>query len=359
MKRIATGALALAAVGSAAFANTPDSDWLELDREINSLASAVSTQGPIAGWAVLLRSSYTFSSDDLATNGGSDVSGWKLEDVRIAAWGEVGDYGWRVSYNFDFGVGLLEDAFAWWLCGEYFTARMGQYVPNTLRSARIYEENLLFISRTLIGDAFYFYDQGIGARGEYNEFAWSIDVMNGSNGQEADHDYALRGEYRLNGGAGDVEGANGASDDLVGTIGLFYFNSDVILGDAMVYGLDLAGTQGPLSVSGEYIDVGDDIAALTGSSFRLANPLVLDADSNPFALTISYMISLELEAAIRYQDTDNGLDQTALTLGVIWYNSGMLARWNAEITSISGDDIGALDGDATVFQVGMSVGNSH
>jgi hypothetical protein len=360
MKKLVIGALALAVAGPAAFADPADSEWLELDREINSLASAVSTQGPIAGYAVLIRSSYTFSSDDLATLGGDDISGFKLEDVRVSAWGEVGDYGWRISYNLDQSVAFLEDAYVFWMCGEYFTAVMGQYKPRSFRTAGILEENQLFIHRTILGRTFDFYDDGVGARGEYNEFAWSIDVMNGGNGQVKDHAYIARAEYRLNGGAGDIEGAYGASDDMVGTIGVMYFNSDVINGDAQIWGVDIAGTQGLFSVAGELSSWGDDVIGSAFDIFRLPGGLGIDADTTPWALTISYLISMELEAALRYQDTDNDLDQNAITLALIYYHAAMLAKWNFEVSQVDGDDPSpGIDGDATVFQVGVSVGNSR
>ena len=98
MNKFVMTALAIGAAGSVAQADPNGDDWLELDNEISSLSSAVSPQGPISGWAVLLRSTYEYSDDDLAS-AADDVSGFYFEDVRIATWGEIGDYGWRVSMN--------------------------------------------------------------------------------------------------------------------------------------------------------------------------------------------------------------------------------------------------------------------
>jgi hypothetical protein len=356
MNKFVTSALALAAIGTANYADPTDNEWLELDREINSLTSATTDMGG-GGYAVLVRSSFTHSSDDLATLGGDDISGFKMEDVRVSAWGEAGDYGWRISYNLESSIANLEDAFVYWLCGDYFTAMMGRYKPRTFRSAHIYEENLLFISRTILGEAFFFYDEGIGARGDFGEFGWSVDIMNGGNGQVSDHIWSLRGEYNLNGGVGGVEGAHGASDDLVGTVGLTYYNSDVISGDASLFGVDFAGTQGPLSVAGEMASFDDDLSMTASNVFRLPLGLTIDGDSTPWSFTVSYLFAPEFEGALRYQNTDNADDETAATLAVIWYHQGMNAKWNAEVSSISTDNT-SFD-DTTVFQVGVTVGGSN
>jgi len=94
MNLFVKGALALAATSTVGLADPADSsDWLELDSEINSLATTyASSQGDGMGWSGLLRYNYTFSSDDVATGNGDDVSGFDFDDADIAFWGGIGLY---------------------------------------------------------------------------------------------------------------------------------------------------------------------------------------------------------------------------------------------------------------------------
>jgi hypothetical protein len=139
MNRFVSTALALAAVGSAANAGTGDNEWLELDSEINGLASTLQPSQDGTGWAALIRAVYTHSSDDIATGGGSDVSGFNFNDVDLAFWGSQGPYMWRISTDIDSneaGVAssaefTLEDAYVAWDCGGYFRAQMGQFKPRS------------------------------------------------------------------------------------------------------------------------------------------------------------------------------------------------------------------------------------
>jgi len=104
MNLFVKGAFAIAATATVGFAGPTDSnDWLELDSEINNLASSyASSQGDGMGWSGLLRYTYTFSSDDIATgSGGDDISGFNFEDVDLAFWGGVGIYQWRISFDLD------------------------------------------------------------------------------------------------------------------------------------------------------------------------------------------------------------------------------------------------------------------
>jgi hypothetical protein len=370
MNKFVTGALALAAASSVGFADpSEESEWLELDSEINSLASAMTTQGPIGGWAVLIRGNYTYSSDRLISGSASeDISGFKLDDVRIAAWGEVGDYGWRVSMNTESPIGgssssanfEVEDAYVHFACTDYLTVMMGQYRPHFMRSGFVWEENLLMINRTVIGTAFSSFVMGAGAEGSYEEFSWQANVLNGQNGKQEDHIWQFRVEYDLNGGAGEYEGAYGSGDDLVGTVGFMYLTDDTAStgNHAYAWGIDASGSFSQIGFGFEVLDLGSDEFLPTDlyqSATNLSDPnsLGLTSDTTPYTLTVSYLINMEFEFGVRWQDTDNATDDQLITFGLAWYQSGKNAHWNFEITDINSD----ID-DATVYQIGYTVGGS-
>lgn len=369
MNKFVTGALALAATSSVGLADPSDSsEWLELDSEINGLASSYSSSSDLMGWAALIRATFTYSSDDIATAGGKDISGFKFEDVKLAFWGGYGDYSYRISGDLAGDDGLaddgdihLEDAYADWDCGEYFTARMGQFKPYLSVQGSMAYENLLFIDRTPLGAALDYYDLGIGAMGSYEMFNWAASIANGATGgQEAGHGYALRAEYVMGTGAFQG-GALGANDDLNGVIGVSYYRDETLGAtgdrDAAGYLFDLQGTAGPIGFGGEIASLTESLAdALsTGSDFgRGANfPLSFanDDDTTPFSLWGSYLLNQEFEGGLRYDSMDNVDDITIISLVVNWYLSGHNAKWQAQFSNYDSDG-----DDGSIFQVGLVVG---
>jgi len=349
MSKFVTTALAIAATSSIGFTEpSEDSNWLELDSEINSLASAVSApssaNGPIGGWAALVRANYTFTSDT-----DPDISGFFGDDARVSAWGEVGDYSWRLSMNagpfttggFDMSI---EDAWVKWACGEYFTAMLGSYRPRVLLSNSVWEENQLFINRSILGNEFDFFDLGVGAEGSVQDFSWYAQIMNGFDGPSESHIWLVRGEYHLNGGRGDYEGAFGSSDDLMGTVGATYYMDDTSSGDAGMYALDLGGSVSQVGFGFEIAFTDDDFSGFLG---------IIEGDSEPWSAYVSYLLNQEFEVGLRFEDLDDSADSTLWTAGVSWYHSGKNAKWNAEVSETDSDII-----DAFIVQVGLSIGAS-
>ncbi|MEM7309460.1 MAG: hypothetical protein AAF682_22450 [Planctomycetota bacterium] len=346
--------------GSLAHAGTGDSEWLELDREISSLSSPVTTaQGGIT-WSALLRSSLNYSDDDIATGGGKDIFGNEFQDIDLSATGQLGDFFWRIAGDMDFGDLTLEDAFVSFDCGELVNVLMGNHKPSFLRSANVAPDSLVFTNRTALGSVFDFWDNGIAARGNFEDMVmWTISAMNGGNGEFADHAWYLRLEYALGEGAGAAEGALGAGDEFAATIGLSYANFDDISGtggDDQSIGLDFWGTAGPIGFGAEVLTIDDGIAAVTDEDFGAGLTVVgFSPDSTPWDVTGTYLINEDLEAGLRYENTDNDFDTTLLTLGIAWYMMGHNAKMTASITDIDSDS-GAPDG--TILQAGFTVGAS-
>ena len=415
MNKFVTGALALAVAGSAAYAEPPNSDWLELDSEINTLASSVAATGDFVNLKVLLRGGYTYGSDGL-TVGGEPVggsrdpwraydgsnSGVRFWDVELNGGAQIGDVQLRLGFDFarilmddyeeakaDFdgaytGVAALQDAYAMWACGDNVDVIAGQYKPHITRSNYTDPENLFFLERSVIGSNYDWYDYGIGARGSYEAFGWNIDVMNGPDmrfGLESGHVYVLRGLYNFGRDAGgyetDPEDAFGAGDELVGTVGVFYQTDDIWNSEGgkelktEIYGLDGQGTYGQFGFGFEYLVRGDHSNEhFSGPGWNaLLLPLEFAGDSNPFMVYGTYMINDQWGVGVRYEDMDNGGDMWAsmfgetpdkgddndiLTLGVNRYDVGHNGKIGANIVSIGSDR-----DDSTVFQVGYTYGASR
>jgi hypothetical protein len=378
MNKFVTSALALAAAGSLSYADPGDNEWLELDSEINSLASTLqpSSQDGM-GWAFLMRFSYNFSSDDIAEDAsGNDVSGFSFQDVDLAFWGSVAEYGYRVSMDIasDGNSGgpdvdfTLEDAYGYWDCGGYVTAKAGQFKPQSFRSASMDPENMLFIDRTALGASFDFWDPGIQTHGTYEAFSYWASVQNGGNGQESDHLYVVRVEWAFNAGAGAANGAMGGNDELNLTAGAMYAQEDAGAtgsNENDVVGLDVAGNFSSFGFYGEVAHLGDDATLSTGSDFGIGTigangfPLVFSTDSTPYAIMASFLVNPEWEIAARYQDLDNssngGQDNDIVSVAVVWYRSGNNAKWTAQWSDYGGDN--GIDG--STFQIGLTLGASR
>jgi hypothetical protein len=359
MNKFVTTALAVAAAGSVSSADPGDSDWLELDSEMTSLASSLTSDNHGMGWTALLRTYYVHSSDDIATGGGPDQSGFGFVDVDFALWGSVADYGWRVSADLESGSLSLEDAYAFWACGEYFTAMFGQFKPQVLRSGFIDPENQLFINRTAMGSQFDLWNLGIGADGFWEQFNWWVSIHNGSNGSTSDHLYALRVEWSLGTGAGDFEGAMGGSDELNATFGLSLVNDDSVDGppqdpdNSRIY-LDANGNFGQFGFGVEIGMFDDDAGGTVGTDYML--PLAFEGDSDPLNVTLSFLLNPEWEFGLRYEDLDNGTtgaDNTVLSLVANWFQSGNNAKWQAQWSDVDAD---TGNPDGSVFMVSLVVG---
>lgn len=344
MIKILNTALALAAVGSLGFAGTNGSDWTGLDKDM-SLVSAESHMkgGPSMG--ALIRSSLSFSSDDAFTIGGEDLQGVLFQNAKLWAQGEVGQFWWRMSFDFvgsqyigtdTLGTAGLEDAYARWNGNsDQIGVMMGQFKPSIARSANVEDGALLFVSRSVIGAIFDSYDPGLAVNGHFEQFSWQVSANNGADGASEDIDLYARGEYNFNGGAGWCEGGYGKPDGTTGTIGVGYADLGDL--DDKVLVVDGAVSFSRFALAAEFADFDQ-------------------ADNSPFAVSGSYMIQPEAwEVALRFEDLDTTDDDTILTGGINWYHGGHNAKWQLNFADFS-SDVNAAEG--TIIQLGLSVGSA-
>ena len=347
-------AVALTAASTVAFAD--GSDWLELDQDIANLSTTVNTaEGATVG--ALVRTSYR----DVDTTGG-----FSQDDIDLFAQGSLEEFSWRVSFDMDSGNAVLEDAYVSWSYDSGFTVIWGQFKAPALRSAVIDPENLLFIDRSNLGQFHDFWDTGLGIVGDIQDgLSYTLAVRNGFkitdaiigppdvpgsvdwNNDDEDLFYFANLTYSVGNGLSPMEGALKAGEELDATVGVTYWDQEEDSLDP-VWVFDIAATMGQFSAALELADGGDDddnlLEAVT-KDVLLTNGF----GTNPLALTLSYLLADNMEAAYRYEDYDNSADDKKSSFGLNYYLHGHNAKW--QINYIDDD----VAGDEEIA-IGLTVG---
>jgi hypothetical protein len=350
-----------------------DTEWLSLDQEIEALSASLNQDsggGPnIYGW---FQASWRYSNDDaleVETAPGSgefnDLSGVMLDSVRLGVDGSVGDYGYRIEYDFadpsvpggldsngdTFGVegfaGLL-DAYVTTMIADSVMVKVGNFRQPFVGGALIPRDRLLFLWRTGIDQTFADRDLGVQFSGEFETVDWYAAVQNGSDGQGDEYLFTGRVEVDVvGGGVGDIEGAWGAGDEVAATVGLAIAD-DGQVDDGLHWALDGAVTSGPLYFAAALVDFDD-------GPFGVGDPVIgVNAvdDTTPWNATLSYMFTDMYEAALRYEDADDDDDSNAISVSVNRYVQGHDIKWTAEWRSVDTDN--AID-DFDIFGLGVSL----
>lgn len=350
-----------------------DTEWLSLDQEIEALSASLSQDtggGPnIYGW---FQASWRYSNDlEIETPPGSgdfsDVSGAQLDSVRLGVDGSVGDYGYRIEYDFadpsvsttgtdsggdTFGVegfaGLL-DAYVTTMIADSVMVKIGNFRQPFVGGALIPRDRLLFLWRAGIDEAFADRDLGFQFSGEFETVDWYAAMQNGSDGQADDYLFTGRVEIDVvGGGVGEIEGAWGAADEVAATIGAAIAD-DGAVEDGFHWAIDAALTSGPLYIAAKIVDFDDGPFGLTDSVTGINT---VD-DTTPWNATISYMFTDMWEVALRYEDADDTDDSTAISASVNRYVMGHDIKWTGEFRTVDSDN--ATTGDFDVFGLGITL----
>ena len=333
MNKFIFSAIAIAAASSTGFA--AGSDWLQLDQDIASLNSTVTTsEGANVGG--LIRSSYRDGGPLGGFSNSNEVD--TFDDARLWFGGSLEEFTWRVSFDLATGGLVLQDAYVTWGCTDDLSVTWGRFIAAGVRSTGYDPENMLFIDRSEIGRVGYVWDAGVAIDGTYSGFGYHFSAQNGTDGTGDDLILTGHANYDIGNGVGMQEGAMKAGDELDGTFSVTYSDMENDGIDA-VLSADFAMTMGQLSGSIEYADGSDDvIGAGLGQS--------------PWALTLGYLFADNMEAAYRYQDKDNAAEDTINTVGLNWYLHGHNAKWQFNYI----DDDSATD---QIIAIGLTVGASR
>lgn len=332
MNTILTSSLALALVSSTSFAN--DNAWATLDQEIAGLSSSLTAQdagsGPkIGGW---MTTTLTSQADGIAP--GTDKLGFDLWKVRLEVSGNApADSSYKISFDFaPNGTADLKDAWVKTKLAESFDLQMGRFKNPVLRSVLISDNKLLFVKRTLIGQAFDDRFTGAMATGKFEMLTVNLAVQNSARdfgAQADDQTITVRAEGNVMGkGAGSVEGAYGASDTNNLTVGAF-FQDDSSADNGTSMGFDAYLTMGPIAVSGEIVDIDDN--------YDNAD-VALDGGTTPWDITAEFMLSDNWSIAGRYEDTDKANNLTQASGGLNYYVNGHSLKWGLLYIMQDADD---------------------
>ncbi|MCB1003827.1 MAG: hypothetical protein KDB35_06540 [Acidimicrobiales bacterium] len=343
MNKFVTGALAVTLVGTTGFAS--DSEWPELDRELEALSSTLSAQGSgpnLSGWGIV---GWNFSGDDPYLVGGEDHSGAAFESIRVNVEGGTAGYAYHLSFDLASGSAELLDAYGRWDFSDNLHGQIGNFRKPFLQSGLLDRNRTVMIRRTnialsmgmgLVGNLVG-RDTGVQIDGDFEQIAWAIAVQNGAD-SVAD-EYLLTGRVSVDimgEGAGQwVEGAYNAPDGTNLSVGLA-FCDDGFYNDGSRIGLEAYLTNGPFAASAEVVDNDTDVG-----------------DNTPWDATFSWMFNDMWEAALRWEDRDDTADTNDLTLGVNRYVSGHDAKWQLNWRS-SDSDSAAIDGDLITLALAVS-----
>jgi phosphate-selective porin len=365
MKKFAYGAFALTAVG--AVGQATETGWSGLDQEISSLSATLAAQnaptGPkVTGYLItaLDYESDTLEVDDANDNGvidsgevaeGDDTLGWNFRNVRIGAAGDLGqDYFFRINFELRDGSAELRDAYVDWKITDGIKGRWGRYKVPFARTALTPKTKLLFLERTLIGQAFNFRDLGIMVSGQFEMVNFWVNAQNGSDSAIKDMFYNGRVTFDVMGdGVAAVEGSYGAGDPLALSVGLAA-GEDSGADDSFVWILEAALTSGPFSVSGEIADFDE------GSGLYITPFTTTLGDVTPWSITGSFAFTEEYEIAGRFQNVDDEDDTVVYGVSVNRYVSGHDIKWTLQYVRTDTDaEVDAIELDRDQVALGLTV----
>lgn len=381
MKKLVFSAAALTLTGTAV-AN--DSDWAQLDQDIQALSASV--QGLESGGITFggrIRAIYANASD-IPVTANADLGGFSVRNARIYSEGAVTDsVSYRVEVDFAGGpdtvavvpdgsggfnavnspggqVGLL-DAYLDIQVGAQITARVGQFRGHVLRESLIESGNLFFVERSVPAAAFSGRQAGVAVLGEFDQFHWGVTIQNGADGVGDDLFFALRGDINLlDSGTELMEGAYGVGDESEATIGASYFSDEAVT-DADGFGVDGSFATRQFSVRAAIVSFGDGFSGSNrdqeGGMFNQGTGGMSLADSTPFSIMGTFMLSEGTadygawELGARFQDLDNADNTTVIDIGANYYVNGHDLKYILNWTNVSSDTAAA---EFDLIQVGVN-----
>lgn len=338
---------------------TASEEWLELDREIASLAAPAfwSVQEPAVRmkWDAIL--SYQWSNDPFYLVGGEDLSGVELRRVRGSFSGDVGNYGFKISGELGSGVFAWRDAYVTWRCGDSGTAYFGRF------------KNPLLWSGWVSGFADPFHDIPITAaenagrapgamyRLAIGRFEGVVAVQNGADGIADDHLIVGRAQWDVLGDTafGPRHGAYGYDDAMQLSLAVAGSDDGAIDNGTLIAG-ELGFVTGPFSLRGDIIQYDEDYDAGTGLDLdgTIGSP---KADTTPWTATLGYLFSGDQwEILARLEEFDDAADTGRFSAGVIYYTQfGPKLRWALLYQELSSDDL-ALEGTRLELSLALASG---
>lgn len=383
MNKFVFSALAASVVGATGFAS--ETEWPELDRELEALSTTIQTQTSsafmLSGWiGAAWDTSGDISFPD-GSGGTKDLGGFDIRTARIRAEGDVRNYGYRVEFDFgsrgdgqtDFlaqdygalGQGMptdpteqteefqnpsydvtLQDAWGAVTVAESFKVTVGRFRQPFLQSALVDRNRTLFIDRTYLGSVYAGRDEGVMLSGKFSMVGWYLAAQNGADGRADNYLLTARVTVDILGeGAGyNAMTAYGAPEGTNLTAAAAFATDDSFENGNQLGG-ELYLTSGPFFLGGEIVSWDDNVG-----------------DATPWNVTVAYLIANAYEIALGYQSFDRALlagggsttDESdgGYTAAVNWYHDDWDTKWTVQYQRRDADDDIF---DADVFSVGLTV----
>lgn len=305
-------------------------EWAGLDRDIQALSAAAlqsGSNGPTASG--LIRTAWLDVPNILP----QDIKGFELLNAQLSLEGQVNpQWGYRLQLEAAGGAAELLDAYGTWRVNDYLRFTMGNFRAPLLWESQLNDGDLLFLLRTETGELFYSRDLGVMVDGSLERIHWNLSMQNGFD--------AVAGQQAVCGrvgvdllGKGPVlhQGAYASNEDpSLSVAGSFYKDSGVA-NDGSVYSADAQLRIGRFAADGSFTKY--------GSGSGVTSIFNTHTDSQAWAATASFMLISQLvEAAARYQETDNDKNAHDITYGINYYMNGHAAKLQVNATQVFSDD---------------------
>ena len=275
--------------------------------------------GPGFSVGGVVRAFYGYSDDTIGTMGGDTVSSVVLEEAQPYVEYATGNTIVRVNFEMSSGSVELEDAYVAMQMKDWLGVKVGNFKPRVLQSASADPETIVFRNRTILGERFDFFDEGVEVTGYEDPFRWFLAVQNGPDGTGDGYFSSARLEWSsYEDELGLGEGQRGAPDYLICDVGFFgFFDSatDSSVFDAGGFGLDLTLTMGAWYGHMEFCHLEDNFLQVPVPVH--GNPvLFLEPDSNPFSMTLGRAHDERWVGMFRWERTGDSSDTDHLALAV-------------------------------------------
>ena len=332
---LATVAVILSPLGIAqdeakdAVQDETESEWAELDRELESFAltKTESPQGPTIWGYLRTNIAHRHFSTQSAVDQNSTF--WNIDNLRLNATGYVGQsFFYRVTSEAQSGKMTLEDAWVKASVGDHVGFTVGRFRTPFLRSGLIEAKDLLFITRTRNGVYWSRRTDGAMLSGDHGRLHWSGAVQNGADGMAERMQTSLYATVDILGEAPLLwEGAWHNQDKTRFNLGAGLTNDDAAgaSGNGTAYSVEGYLVHHRFSLQAEWMHY--------ESAYSIPNPMEQRGGTSPWSVTGSFMLVPDkYELALRFDEFDDNSDplnrsRQTTTFGLNRYIVGHDLKW--------------------------------
>jgi len=331
-------------------------EWLELDREIASLAAAPLLEGgdgPQFSFDAIF--SYQYSEDEFYSSGGENLSGVDLRRARVTSRGKIGDTSYKISGELAGGTASLRDAYATWECGEMLNLTFGFYKNPILWATWSSRYADAFNDVTVNGQELRGRSEGVMLASEIGDFELLFSVQNGADGLADENLLVGRAQWNILGESafGKWHGAYGYGDETQLSAAVA-FSDDGAIDNGSTRAAEFGLVMSSFSLRGDLVDYdqGYDVGTGIDLDSTLGTP---KADTTPVAITAGYLFGDdEWEVLARQESFDDTFKTVRTSFGLVHYGEqGPKLRWALLFQDLS-SDLPALEGSRV--EISLSLG---